>query len=109
MDKLWYIYMCVCVCVCVLVTYLCPTLCNPIDSSPCGSSVHGILQARILVWDAIPFSKGYSLPRDQTLVPYITGRFFTIWATREAIYIPIKKYWTTDTHNNTDESKAILC
>ena len=39
---------CVCVCVCVLVTQSCPTVCNPVDCSPLGSSVHGILQARIL-------------------------------------------------------------
>ena len=71
-------------CVCVLVTQLCPTLCDPMDCSPPGSSVHGILQARILEWVAIPFSRGSSWPRDQTPVSYIAGRFFTIWATREA-------------------------
>ena len=47
------------------VTQLCPTLCNPMDGSPPGSSVHGILQARILEWVAIPFSRGSSQPRDQ--------------------------------------------
>ena len=41
----------------VLVTKSCPTLCDPVDSSPPGSSVHGILQARILEWVAIPFSR----------------------------------------------------
>ena len=40
------------------VAQLCPTLCNPMDYSPPGSSVHGILQTRILVWVAIPFSRG---------------------------------------------------
>ena len=45
---------------------------------------HGILQARILEWVAIPFSKGSSQPKDQTWVSCITGRFFTIWAAREA-------------------------
>ena len=49
---------CVHVCVCVLVAQSCPTLCDPLDCSPPGSSVHGILQARILEWVAIPFSKG---------------------------------------------------
>ena len=44
------------VCVCVLVAQLCPTLCNPVDFGLSGSSVHGILQARILKWVAIPFS-----------------------------------------------------
>ena len=41
----------------VLVTQLCPTLCNPVDCSPPGSSVHGILQAKILEWVAMPFSR----------------------------------------------------
>ena len=49
-----------------------------------GSSVHGILQARILEWVAIRFSRGISWPRDWTWVSWIAGRFFTIWATREA-------------------------
>ena len=53
-------------------------------SNPPGSSVHGISQARILEWVAIPISKGSSQPRDQTWVSRIIGRFFTIWATREA-------------------------
>ena len=57
------------------------------DCNPPGSSVHGILQARILEWVAIPFSRGSSWPRDRTHVSYAfcIGRwFFTIWATREA-------------------------
>ena len=61
----------------------CPTLCDPVDCSPPGSSVHGILQARILEGVALPFSKGSSRPRDWTQVSHITGRFFTIWAIRE--------------------------
>ena len=44
-------------CVCVSVAQLCPTLCNPMDYSPPSYSVPGILQARILEWVAIPFSK----------------------------------------------------
>ena len=48
----------------VLVAQLCPTLCEPMDCSPPGFSVHGILQARILEWVAIPFSKGSSGTRD---------------------------------------------
>ena len=70
-----------CITIAVLVTQSCPTLCDPMDCSPPGSSVHGILQAWILEWDAIPFSKGFSQPRDQTWISYIAGRFFTIWAT----------------------------
>ena len=55
----------------------CPTLCDPVDCSPPGSSVHGILKARILEWVAIPFSRGSSKPRNQTHVSYISriGRF----------------------------------
>ena len=68
----------------VKVTQLCPTLCNLMDCSPPGSSVHWILQARILEWVAIPFSRGPSQPWDWTQISRITGRFFTIWATREA-------------------------
>ena len=61
-----------------LVDESCPTLCDPMDCSPPGSSVHGILQARILQWVAIAFSRGSSSPRDQTQVSNITGRFLTI-------------------------------
>ena len=68
----------------VLVAQLCPTLCDPMDCSPPGSSVYGILQARILEWVASPFSRGSSLPGDQMWVSCIEGRFFIISATREA-------------------------
>ena len=71
----------------VLVTQSCPTLCDPMDYSPPGSFVHGILQARILEWVAILFSRGSSQPRDWTWVSCIWGRCFTIWATR--IVLPI--------------------
>ena len=54
------------------------------DSSPPGSSVHGILQARILEWIDISFSRESFWPRDPTQVSWIVGRFFTIWAIREA-------------------------
>ena len=64
----------------------CPTLCNPMDCSPAGSSIHGIFQARVLDWVAISFPRGSSWPRDQTLVSRIAGRRFTVWATREAQY-----------------------
>ena len=50
----------------------CQTLCNPMDCSLPGSSVHNILQARILDWVAIPFSRGSSWPRDQTCISYIS-------------------------------------
>ena len=61
----------------VLVTQLCPILCDPTDCTLPGSSVYGILQARILEWIAIPFSRGSFRPRDQTRIACIAGRFFT--------------------------------
>ena len=98
----------------VKVAQLCLTLCNPMDCSLPGSSVNGILQARILEWVAVPFSRGSSQPRDQTRVSHIAGgslpseppgklkttgvggqvsstagKFFTIWTTREA-----QEYWS---------------
>ena len=56
----------------------CLTLCDPMGCSLPGSSVHGILQARILEWVVIPFSRGSSQPRNQTWVSCIAGRCFTI-------------------------------
>ena len=58
-------------------------LCDPMDNSPSDFSVHWILQARILEWVAISFSRGSFQPRDQIQVSCIAGRFFTIWATRK--------------------------
>ena len=72
----------------VLATQSCPTLCDPIDCSPPGSSVFGILQARIPGWIAICFSRGSSQPRDWTQVSCIAGRFFAIWATMEDLCVP---------------------
>ena len=70
----------------------CPTLCDPVDCSPPGSSVHGILQARILEWVAISFSRGSSRPRDQTRVSRIAGRCFNLWATRDPLICPCKEW-----------------
>ena len=67
----------------VEVAQLCLTLWDPMDYSLPASSVHGILQARILEWVATPYSRGSSWPRDWTWVSSIAGRFFTMWATRE--------------------------
>ena len=76
---------CVCVCVCVCVrAQLCLTLCNPMGYSPPASSVHGILQTRILEWVAISFSRGSSRLRDQTLVSY-TGRWILYHCTTRRI------------------------
>ena len=64
-----------------------PTLCDPTDCSPPVSSVHGILQARILEWVAIPFSREAPRPKGQTWGALIAGRFFTTRATRETILL----------------------
>ena len=61
-----------------LVTHSCPTLCNPMDYSPPGSSVHGILQARILEWVAMPSSMESSQGRDRIQVSGIAERFSTV-------------------------------
>ena len=66
----------------MLVAQFCPTLCSIMDYSPPGSSVHRVLQARILEWAAIPLSRGSSRPRDRTQVFPIAGRFFAAWAIR---------------------------
>ena len=79
-------------CVCIhllykilcLVAQLCPTLCDPMDCSPPGSSVCGILQAGILEWVAMLSSRESSQPMDWTPVSHIADGFFTVWATREA-------------------------
>ena len=71
----------------VLVAQSCLTLCDPMDCGPPDSSVRGILQARILEWIAIPFSRGSYRHRDWTWVSCIAGRFFTVWATHS---LPLK-------------------
>ena len=80
----------------VLALQPCLTLCNPVDYSRPGSSVHGVLQAKILEWVAIPFSKGSSAPKDRTQVSCMAGRFLTIWDTREGfleVMTRLKKKW----------------
>ena len=56
----------------------CPTLCDPMDCSLPGSSLQGILLARVLEWVAISFSRGSSRPRDRTQVFHIAGRRFNL-------------------------------
>ena len=68
---------CACVCACVLVTQSCPTLCNTMDCSPTGSSVHRISQAKILEWVAISFSRGSSHREIKLMSPALAGGFFT--------------------------------
>ena len=68
------------VCAVCSVAQSCLTLCDPMDCSPPGSSVHGMLQARILEWVAMPSSRGSSQPRDQTqslTSPALAGMFST--------------------------------
>ena len=59
----------------------CPTLCDPMNCSLLGSSVHGIFLARVLEFVAMSFSRGSFQPRDRTQVSCIAGRHFTVWAT----------------------------
>ena len=66
----------------------CPTLCDPMDCSPPGSSIHGIFQARMLEWVAISFSRRSSQPRDWTRVSCIVGNRVTMWATSEVLESP---------------------
>ena len=68
----------------------CPTLGNPMDCSPPGSSVHGTLQARIMEWVDISFSRGPSPSKDRTPVFCIAGSFFTDQATRETQHLCLK-------------------
>ena len=91
-------WVCVCVCVCVCkVAQSCPILCNPMDCDPPGSSVLGILQARILEWVAISFSRGSSQLRYGTHVSYVScpGRqglyLCTPWGAPLLPYVSMKK------------------
>ena len=82
----------------------CPTVCNPVDCSLSGSSIHGILQARILEWVAISFSRGSSQPRDRIWVSCIAGRCFNLWATRDAPCIHTHTYKLVYFHLSTKAS-----
>ena len=85
---IWNITMQCFACVHTQLIQLYLTLCDPMDSSPSGSSVHGILQARIFEWASMTSSRGFSWPRNQTCVSWvfcIAGEFFTFWATWEAL------------------------
>ena len=89
-----------------LVTKSCPTFCDLMDCSLPGSSVHGILQARILLeWVAISFSRGSSWPRNWTRVSCIAGRFFTSWATREALGKVRREFYEKDQKNGLEAKK----
>ena len=72
-----------------LVAQSCLTIWDCVNYSLPGSSTMGILQERVLEWVAMPSSKGFSQPRDQTQVSCIEGGFFTFWTMREA-----QEYWS---------------
>ena len=87
------------------------TLCDRMDCSLPGSSVQGILRARILEWAAMPFSRSF-WPRDQTQVSRNVGRFFNIWATREYVLQGLKwgkqTWWTPGRDWGLDEIRVLL-
>ena len=74
-----------------LVAKLCPTLWDPMDCRLPGSSVHGILQVRILEWVAMPSSRESSRSRDRTQLACVAGRFFTNWTTWEKLLLAFLK------------------
>ena len=86
-------------------TQSCLTLCDPMDCSLPGSSVHGIFQARVLEWGPISFSRRSSWPRNRTQVSCIVGRRFTVWATRELLPINLVRliHWITGRHEFLEE------
>ena len=102
----WTSVQCICLW-CILINLLCEhsestcmhacsvasvvsTLCDPVDCRLPGSSVHGILQERILKWIAVSFSRGSSQPRDQTTISCLAGGFSYHWAVREVLWTHMK-------------------
>ena len=88
------------VCVCVLVTQLCLNFWDLLGHSLPGSSVHGILQARILERVAFSFSRGSSQPRDQTWVSYITGSLYHVSHQGRPLYTNTRTHTHTHTHTH---------
>ena len=86
-------------CVLCLISQSCSTLCDPMDHSLPGSSVHGNFQTRAVEWVAISFSRGSSQCGDRIQVSHISGRRFTLWATREtpSRCIKVKVVWDEGT------------
>ena len=88
----------------------CLTLCDPMDYRSPSSSVHGILQAKILEWVAIPFFRRSSCPRNWRWVFYTAGRLFTIWTTRKALfrlYVPLQ-FWLKYFHKRQQKACAFI-
>jgi len=87
----------------------CPTLWDPMDCSPPGSSVHGILQTRILEWVAISSSRGSSWPRDRTCVSCslaLEGSFFTTELLASLVGPVIRKNFKNEEDTNPDPSTS---
>ena len=76
---------------CVCQSFSCVQLLQPRGLYPTRLPVHGILQARILEWVAVFFSRGSSRPRNRTQVSCIAGKLFTIWATRDCLFLLV--FW----------------
>ena len=74
------------------VAHLCLTLCDTMDCSLSGSSVHGIFQARVLEWIATSFSRGSSQHSNRSRVSHISGWRFSVWATRD-MRVDYKESW----------------
>ena len=93
LDSLLFCFICPhCWCCCRLVAQSCRTLCDPMDCSPPGSSVHGISQARMLEWVAMPCSRASSLPRDRTWISCVLciGSWILYhWVTWEALFVSV--------------------
>ena len=81
--------------ICCLVTQSCPTLCDSMDCSPAGSSVHRILQAGILEW--VAFSRGSFWPRSWTHVSCTGRQILYHWATKEVPYWGSERKYSSDT------------
>ena len=99
------------------IAQLCLTLCKSMDCSPPGSSVHGIVQVRILEWIAISFFRGFSWPRDQTHVSCLAGGFLPqsqLSCIKQHLF-NISELWESetqewlDTQDPSKESKQFIC
>ena len=90
------------------ITQSCPTLCNPMECSLPGSSIHGIFQTRVLKWVAIFFSRGSSQHSDWIWVSHIAGRCFTIWPKRETTWKIRADYEKTKAMLKTDTLLSLL-
>ena len=107
---LWALPLSLCTC---WVTSAVSALCNPWDWSPPGSPVHGILQARVLEWVAMPSSRGSFQPRDWThssCCSCIMGIFFYCWTTREApLFLYTLLYLFSSWHSLSPKIYLVIC